>query len=102
MQTLRLLLSLAALLGLVACAAVPGNELGTQPVRSPVTVADENAVLPIAIYDPWEGFNRGAYRFNTEFDRYVFLPVLRGYEYVTPSPVQLAVSNFFNNLGEIR
>ena len=57
---------------------------------------------PINVEDPWEGFNRGAYRFNTEFDRWVFLPVVRGYEFVVPDPAEQAVSNFFNNLGEIR
>ena len=58
---------------------------------------------PLAsVPDPWEGFNRSIYKFNTQFDRYVYLPVVRGYEYVMPDMVEQGVSNFFNNLGEIR
>jgi phospholipid-binding lipoprotein MlaA len=51
--------------------------------------------------DPWEGFNRRIYKFNAKFDQYVFLPVVKGYEFITPSFVQTGVSNFFNNVGEL-
>jgi phospholipid-binding lipoprotein MlaA len=54
------------------------------------------------VHDPIEGFNRGVYRFNAQFDRWVFLPVVRAYEYITPNPVERSVSNFFSNLGEFR
>jgi phospholipid-binding lipoprotein MlaA len=52
-------------------------------------------------FDPWEGMNRGIYRFNANFDRYLFLPALRGYRFVVPSIVRRGFSNFFSNLGEI-
>jgi phospholipid-binding lipoprotein MlaA len=52
--------------------------------------------------DPWEGFNRGMYRFNFYLDKYLLLPVVSGYEYVTPTFVQERVSGFYNNLSEIR
>ncbi len=32
----------------------------------------------------------------------VFLPVVNGYEYITPVPVQTGVSNFYNNINEVR
>ena len=54
------------------------------------------------VNDPWEGFNRSMYKFNFYFDKYLFLPVVSGYEYVTPVFVQEKVSNFYNNLSEIR
>jgi phospholipid-binding lipoprotein MlaA len=83
------------------CAAVPGNELGTAPVRSPVPpeLAEQS---PLDVYDPWEGFNRGVYQFNTVLDRYLLIPAVRVYEFVVPDPARLAVTNFFNNLGELR
>src|SRR6187551_648812 len=102
MNQIRMTVALGAWLTLAACAAVPGNEMGTMPVRSPVTALDEEAVLPIAVEDPWEGFNRGAYKFNTQFDRWIWLPAVHAYEDVVPDPAEQAVSNFFNNLGEIR
>ncbi len=56
----------------------------------------------VAVYDPLERFNRSMYNFNTVFDCYVFLPVVSGYEYVTPDMVEAGVSNFFSNLSEIK
>ena len=52
-------------------------------------------------YDPWEPMNRRIYIFNAVFDQYVFLPVVRAYEFVLPNFAQTGVSNFFNNLTEI-
>jgi len=57
---------------------------------------------PIDVYDPIEGFNRHMYKFNAQFDEYVFLPVVRGYETVTPDFIEDRVSNFFNNVLDIR
>jgi phospholipid-binding lipoprotein MlaA len=53
------------------------------------------------VYDPWESWNRRVYHFNYRFDEWVFLPVVRGYRYVTPSVVRSGVSNFFGNLGDV-
>jgi phospholipid-binding lipoprotein MlaA len=53
------------------------------------------------VADPWEGFNRGVYRFNFYFDTYLFLPVVNSYEFVTPVFLQERISSFYNNLGEI-
>jgi phospholipid-binding lipoprotein MlaA len=93
---------LVAALLLGACAATPGEELGSIPPRSPVAPQERAKVFPIDVWDPLEGFNRGIYRFNTHFDRWVFLPVVHGYEYITPDPVERSVSNFFSNLSELR
>jgi phospholipid-binding lipoprotein MlaA len=51
--------------------------------------------------DPWESWNRRVYHFNYRFDEWVALPIVHGYEYVTPSLVRTGVSNFFSNLGEV-
>ncbi|WP_043309446.1 VacJ family lipoprotein [Pseudomonas sp. ML96] len=53
------------------------------------------------VYDPWESWNRRVYHFNYRFDEWVFLPVVRGYRYVTPGFVRSGVSNFFGNLGDV-
>jgi phospholipid-binding lipoprotein MlaA len=54
------------------------------------------------VADPWVGVNQDIYRFNFYLDKYLLLPVVHGYEYVTPVLLQSGVSNFFNNLSEIR
>ncbi|MEX6503024.1 VacJ family lipoprotein [Pseudomonas sp. 25A3E] len=62
----------------------------------------ERATLSaLNVYDPLESWNRRVYHFNYRFDEWVFLPVVNGYRYVTPSLVQRGVSNFFSNLGDV-
>lgn len=51
--------------------------------------------------DPWEGFNRGVYKFNDTVDRAVFKPVAQAYTYVTPEPVRSCVHNIFSNVGDL-
>ena len=53
------------------------------------------------VYDPLEPLNRAIYNFNAGFDRYVFLPIVRAYEFVTPDFVENRVSDFFDNISEI-
>ena len=57
---------------------------------------------PISYDDPWERMNRAIFSFNDTLDTYALKPVAKGYDTVTPKPVQTGVSNFFNNIGEIR
>jgi phospholipid-binding lipoprotein MlaA len=55
----------------------------------------------IDVYDPLEPVNRVIYNFNAGFDRYIFLPIVRAYEFVTPVFVQNRISDFFDNMQEI-
>ena len=45
--------------------------------------------------------NRRIYNFNYHFDRYLFMPVTRGYQNVTPDVAEKGVSNFFDNLKDV-
>jgi phospholipid-binding lipoprotein MlaA len=63
----------------------------------PLTPAD---APPMYTYDPWERFNRFAYRFNARFDEAIFLPVANAYRRA-PGPVRAGVHNFFGNIAEI-
>jgi len=51
--------------------------------------------------DPFESYNRAMFNFNDKVDKYVLKPVAKGYVYVTPSPVQKGISNFFSNLNDV-
>jgi phospholipid-binding lipoprotein MlaA len=102
MASLRLLAAPALAWAIASCAATPAYQLGTAPPRHELAPSSQEARYPIRIYDPWEGTNRAIYKFNALFDRYVFLPVLDAYEYVTPDPVEEGVANFFSNLSEFR
>lgn len=50
--------------------------------------------------DPWEHANRKIFVFNDTLDHYVLKPVARGYDWITPRPVNNAISRVFSNLGE--
>jgi phospholipid-binding lipoprotein MlaA len=96
----RIVLAMLLLLSLAGCATtrtIPAAEV--PPMHS---VAEFKDMRFAYVSDPWEGFNRSMYRFNYYFDKYLFLPVVNSYEFVTPVFVQERVSNFYNNIGEIR
>lgn len=48
--------------------------------------------------DPWEPYNRAMYGFNRGLDRAILRPVARGYDWLTPAPMQRAIGNAFTNL----
>lgn len=96
---------LIAVFSMAACSSGPALQMQDYP--EPVFTAER--VLPTdmesrdasAVYDPWEGMNRRIYNFNYHFDRYVFLPTVRGYQNVTPDFAEEGVSNFFDNLRDV-
>jgi phospholipid-binding lipoprotein MlaA len=49
--------------------------------------------------DPWEGYNRKIHAFNQGFDKAIFRPVAKGYDYIMPDAPQRGVRNFFRNLN---
>lgn len=49
--------------------------------------------------DPWEAYNRKIHAFNMGFDRVIFRPVAKGYDYIMPDAPQRGVRNFFRNLA---
>ena len=98
----RILLASLSLWWLAGCSTMSEPKEPEIPARHSI----EDVVKPevnyvVDVYDPWGPMNRAIYNFNTQFDRYIFLPVVRGYEFITPTIVQQGISNFFSNLGEI-
>ena len=74
----KLLLSLAISLTLAGCASTNPNS-----------------------DDVWEGWNRGTQGFNDDVDKAILKPVAKGYEAITPEPIDEGVTNFFSNLNDI-
>jgi phospholipid-binding lipoprotein MlaA len=90
----------AVVLGLLAaCAGTP--KLPPEIAAQPRLAEAARAPSVIDVYDPLEPLNRAIYNFNAGFDRYVFLPIVRAYELVTPVFVQNRISDFFDNIQEI-
>jgi phospholipid-binding lipoprotein MlaA len=85
---------------ITGCAEVRVNSQAEVPARHTIAEFTDQRFADVA--DPWERFNRRMYRFNFYFDKYLFLPVVNSYEFVTPEMIRDRVSAFFSNLGEIR
>jgi phospholipid-binding lipoprotein MlaA len=76
--------------------------IGTLLFGSMLLLVQSCAHVPVETKeDPWEGFNRAMFSFNSGLDGAILKPVAKGYKSITPTPVQKGVSNFFSNLGEI-
>lgn len=97
---LLVIIQLMLALTLPGCAATRENTLAEVPPRHSIDEFKDQRFAEVA--DPWEGFNRNMYRFNYYFDKYLFLPVVNGYEFITPVFLQDRVSGFYNNLNEIK
>ncbi|NNL11722.1 MAG: VacJ family lipoprotein [Pseudomonadales bacterium] len=52
--------------------------------------------------DPLESFNRKVFVFNEFIDRWALKPLAKAYRWITPGFVDRGVSNFFDNLAEVR
>jgi phospholipid-binding lipoprotein MlaA len=99
-QACRMILALTLSLSLAGCAATIVNTQAEVPPRHSISEFRDQRFAEVD--DPWEGFNRNMYRFNFYFDKYIFLPVVNGYEFVTPTFLQERISGVYNNLGEVR
>jgi len=98
---LRLVLLSCITAMLYGCATTKANLLPEElPMHSVAEFTDDDKMLYVD--DPWIGFNKSMYKFNYYADKYAIYPVIKGYEFVTPAPAQVGVSNFFNNIGEIK
>ncbi|MFT2111589.1 VacJ family lipoprotein [Marinomonas sp. 2405UD68-3] len=64
-------------------------------------VSAADAPTATDVDDPWEGYNRAMFSFNSGLDSVLLKPVAKGYKKVVPTPVQKGVNNFFSNLGEV-
>jgi phospholipid-binding lipoprotein MlaA len=95
----RLVAAALAALGCAACAGTP--PVPEVPPKRQWSDVAKPGEAPLQVSDPIEGWNRGVYKFNAQFDRYVFLPAVDAYRFVTPKFVRDRVHDFFSNLTEI-
>lgn len=93
----------ALLLLLLSAGCAATTRVNTQAEVPPMHSISEFRDQRFAeIADPWERFNRSMYRFNFYLDKYILLPVVNGYEFVTPVYIQERLSGCYNNLLEVR
>jgi phospholipid-binding lipoprotein MlaA len=96
------LMLLAVFVFLAGCGTAQVRKEPEMPAQRPVSeYVKPGVTYAIDAYDPWEPMNRRIYNFNAIFDNYVYLPVVRGYEFVLPVFAQTGISNFYKNLTEV-
>jgi len=104
-STLQILILVVLAFMLTSCGAKQATtDLQVEPAKRPISefVRDDVEYVIDRTYDPWEPFNRRMYRFNYHFDRFVFLPIVKTYSFILPDFAEDGVSNFFNNVREIK
>lgn len=51
--------------------------------------------------DPYESYNRKAFKFNMALDKAVMKPLAHGYDAAVPKPAKTMIHNFFSNLDDV-
>ncbi|MFW6094362.1 MAG: VacJ family lipoprotein [Pseudomonadota bacterium] len=74
-----------------SCTRVVALVLLVGSIGAPAAIAEQSE-------DPFEPVNRDIYAFNDAMDRWLLRPVAKGYDRVTPDPVQRSIGNVFDNL----
>jgi phospholipid-binding lipoprotein MlaA len=69
---------------------------------SPALAQAPASAAAAPVYDPWQGANRGLYRFNHAVDHAVIAPAIHGYMAVTPAELRHGLSRAIENLQEPR
>lgn len=66
-------------------------------------ISEENTNENVTVnnQDPYETYNRHAYKLNRALDKVLFKPVATVYQHVLPTPVTKGVTNFFSNLNSV-
>ncbi len=81
---------------LAGCATTPSDSFDETAYDE--ATQDESTTRNV---DPLEGLNRVTFKANDALDRWVAKPLAIGYKAVAPQFVEVGVSNFFDNLGEL-
>ena len=76
-------------------------QVGCTSLSADVT-AKSPQVSAVAESQGWSRFNRGVYRFNKGVDNVLLKPLAKGYQAVTPAIVDKGVTNFFENLSDVK
>lgn len=95
---MRMLAFCLALLVLGGCAGKQDKD-DSADLQGEENVQDAGTVdvTPRNPEDPWEGYNRAMFKFNDGFDRFIFLPLAKGYSFIIPEAVNQGLTNFFAN-----
>lgn len=87
---------------LIALLLLTGHAAAQTVQPADPEMATQKLNAPASEVDPYEDWNRKVYGFNETIDNWFLRPVAQGYRTITPGFVDRGITNFFNNLTEIR
>jgi ABC-type transporter lipoprotein component MlaA len=92
-------IAIILLFSLTACTTrhSPAESTSLSTASAPTLIS--NAAVPSV--DPYEHYNRNAYRMNDKLDIIMLKPAAKAYKYITPLFFRKGVTNFFSNLSDI-
>ncbi len=93
-------LALLAALFATGCAQQQTDTNLQPPLHTAENTLDKGVTYAVDVYDPLESMNRRIYMFNYYFDKFLFLPVVNTYKFITPDYVEDRVSDFVDNVFE--
>ena len=93
-------LALAAALVLAWTSAALADDSDPNPLRRLTFEEAQETAGIFDAFDPWEGMNRRTYVFNARFDRFVYLPAVRGYQFVIPRLARTGIWNLVKTLRD--
>jgi phospholipid-binding lipoprotein MlaA len=91
-------LALLAALFATGCAQQQTDTNLQPPLHTAENTLDKGVTYAVDVYDPLESMNRRIYMFNYYFDKFLFLPVVNTYKFITPDYVEDRVSDFVDNV----
>lgn len=62
--------------------------------------APDSEQKSVEFHDPLQWWNRGVFQFNHLTYTYGLIPIVKGYEFITPTPVRDGIGNAFLNIRE--
>ena len=93
-------LALVAALVLVWTSSALADDSDPNPLRRLTFEEAQETEGIFDAYDPMEGMNRRTYVFNARFDQYLYLPAVRGWEFVIPKLARTGVWNLVKTLRD--
>lgn len=80
---------------------ISGFQMGQVSAQAIQEPAPEGAAA-VTPSDPYESWNRKVFRFNETIDQWFLKPVAQTYRSITPAIIDRGITNFFNNIQEVR
>ncbi|MEQ1544189.1 VacJ family lipoprotein [Methyloglobulus sp.] len=75
--------------------------LGVLIISNVLSGCSTTATTQSGTNDPWESWNRDVHGFNKDVDDAILKPVAKGYQEITPNPVDESITNVFSNINDI-